>query len=156
VIEFLAEAPSPTVARELAALQERAYAAIGIRPWTAEEIEESTASPYVFLVIVRDEYGSARGFACFSIVEGEGEVLAVAVDPDFRRRGVASAMFDAMTTTHDTVIITRLVLEVAETNHEAIGFYEMLGFVDIARRRDYYRIGGNAVDAKIMERVRVD
>jgi len=154
VIEFLAEAPPPSVARELAALQERAYATIGIRPWTAEEIGASAASPYVFLLIARDECGDARGFTCFSAIEGEGEVLVVAVDPSRRRQGVASRLFKAMTTGNDIVRITRLVLEVSETNTNAIAFYEMLGFVDIARRHEYYRIDGNAVDAKVMERLR--
>jgi ribosomal-protein-alanine N-acetyltransferase len=39
----------------------------------------------------------------------------------------------------------RLLLEVREDNAGAIAFYESQGFVEIARRRLYYRDGATAV-----------
>jgi ribosomal-protein-alanine N-acetyltransferase len=40
------------------------------------------------------------------------------------------------------------MLEVADTNEPALGFYAASGFAEIARRRNYY---GGSVDAVVME-----
>ena len=44
----------------------------------------------------------------------------------------------------------RMMLEVADTNEPALAFYAVSGFAEIARRRDYY---GRGVDAVVMERL---
>jgi ribosomal protein S18 acetylase RimI-like enzyme len=42
----------------------------------------------------------------------------------------------------------RMMLEVADTNEPALAFYAASGFAEIARRRNYYSQG---VDAVVME-----
>lgn len=152
MIERLPAPPSAAVLRELAALKARAYAATGIRPWTAGEIGASAASPHVHLIVARDRGGAIRGFLCLRLIDGEGEILCLAVDPDHRRRGIARRLFDRVKNDDEVLHMDRLVLEVAETNVQAIAFYRMLGFVNIGTRSGYYRIDGNRVDARFMEK----
>lgn len=62
----------------------------------------------------------------------EAEVLNIAVDPVFKRRGAGRALLAQAggRTLH---------LEVRASNTDAIAFYQALGFSESGRRRAYYR-----------------
>lgn len=66
-----------------------------------------------------------------SVAAGEVEILNVAVDPSFRRRGIATALINSITA-------PGVFLEVRESNDIAIAAYGKLGFTEIGRRKDYY------------------
>ena len=152
MIEHRAGPLSPVLARALADLQFRAYGAIGMRPWSAEEFCDLTVSPDTHLLIARDEARRAQGFVMLRAWNGEGEIIALAVDPDHQGRGVATKLLRAFEHSNPVIELHRLVLEVAATNVSAKAVYASLSFRDIAVRRNYYRIGGKRVDARVMER----
>lgn len=60
--------------------------------------------------------------ACLRLSERVGHLLAIAVSPDARRRGLGRAVVDALPS---LVQITELD---AETDADAIGFYRAVGF----------------------------
>ena len=76
----------------------------------------------------------------------EAELLNLAVDPAHRRRGVASALLEALAreATGD------LFLEVAEPNLPAIALYERHGWVRNGLRKNYY--GQGSVNAVVMQK----
>jgi ribosomal-protein-alanine N-acetyltransferase len=75
----------------------------------------------------------------------EAEILNLAVDPDFRRRGVASALLNSVSAQARGTIF----LEVAEPNRAAIALYEKLGWEHAGMRAGYYNHGTlNAVVMK--------
>ncbi len=75
----------------------------------------------------------------------EAELLNLAVDPDARRRGVATALLDALR----AVAQGEIFLEVAEPNSPAIALYTKAGWEAVALRRGYYQQGRmNAVVMK--------
>jgi ribosomal-protein-alanine N-acetyltransferase len=76
----------------------------------------------------------------------ELEVLNLAVDPQFRRRGVARRMMEFMLAGHRGDVF----LEVRESNRTARKFYESIGFREISRRRDYYE---NPVESGIVMKI---
>lgn len=85
-------------------------------------------------------------------VAGESEILTIVVAPDRRRCGVggkllASAL-DGSTKSGEKIAF----LEVAVDNSAAISLYRRSGFVEIGRRRGYYRRSDGAVDALLMRR----
>jgi [ribosomal protein S18]-alanine N-acetyltransferase len=72
-------------------------------------------------------------------VTDEGEILNIAVHPDFRRLGVASALLRAALTQFQHSAIARVFLELRESNLPARSLYEQHGFVLSGRRKAYYR-----------------
>jgi [ribosomal protein S18]-alanine N-acetyltransferase len=88
---------------------------------------------YSLLVAASD--GRLAGFAVFRhLAEGESELLNLAVDPEFRRRGVGRRLVSAITSANPG----SLWLEVRESNMGARKFYESLGFSESGQRPDYY------------------
>lgn len=71
-------------------------------------------------------------------VPGEREILNLAVDPAYRRRGVARQLLESELSRPKT----QWFLEVRETNTAAQRFYESLGFRPSGRRENYYQTLG--------------
>ncbi len=137
---------------EIVGVHQRAYAPIGLRGWSGAEIESCMANPVSRLVIATSRNGEVRGFMIANIVEDEGEILALAVDPAYQRQNIASNLINNFVNIEKDKKINRLVLEVLATNDGAVSFYEILKFQQIALRRNYYLIDGIRVDARLMER----
>ena len=79
--------------------------------------------------------GRVAGFAVARrLAEGESELLNLAVDPAFRRRGIARRLVAQLTSRHPGI----LWLEVRESNANARNLYKLLGFRETGRRPDYY------------------
>jgi len=76
----------------------------------------------------------------------EAEVLNIAVDPVWRRRGVGSALLAAVLERARGTIF----LEVAEPNSPAIALYRKQGWVDVGLRSNYYNHG--TVNAVVMKK----
>jgi ribosomal-protein-alanine N-acetyltransferase len=76
-------------------------------------------------------------------------IMNVSVDPDFRRRGIATAMMEAL---FDRVNDAdgQFTLEVRRSNQGAYQLYERLGFRGAGIRRRYY--ADNGEDAIVMWR----
>ena len=79
--------------------------------------------------------GRIVGFAVSRrLDEGERELLNLAVDPEFRRRGIGRRLVAAVATEEPEVVW----LEVRESNEAARKLYISLGFREAGRRREYY------------------
>ncbi|HVV46837.1 MAG TPA: GNAT family N-acetyltransferase [Bryobacteraceae bacterium] len=76
----------------------------------------------------------------------EAELLNLAVAPEFRRRGVASALLRTLRNEAKGTIF----LEVAEPNSAAISLYEHHGWVSTGIRKGYYQNG--MLNAIVMEK----
>jgi ribosomal-protein-alanine N-acetyltransferase len=91
--------------------------------------------------------GAVLGFCAWrQTAPDEAELLNLAVDPDARRRGVASALLNALA----AVAQGTLFLEVAETNAPALALYARLGWMTSGVRRGYYNKGN--VNAIVMKK----
>lgn len=98
-----------------------------------------------FLTVGRNEV--AAGFCAWrKTADDETELLNLAVDPAYRRQGVASALLQELAATVKNTIL----LEVAEPNHAAILVYEKHGWVKVGIRKGYYNQG--VVNAIVMEK----
>jgi len=68
----------------------------------------------------------------------EMELLNLAVGPNWRRRGYASALLDAALSECRLQLLESVFLEVRESNEQALSFYKRHGFAQSGRRPNYY------------------
>lgn len=122
----------------LAALHLRCFDAHP-RPWSAPEFQSLLTSPLNFLLTRPD------GFLLGRAVADEAELLTLAVAPEARRRGIASALLDDFVLACRARGAAHAFLEVAEGNAPAIALYASRGWQIGGRRRNYYAPGIDAV-----------
>lgn len=117
-------------------------------PWT-EEIIRSQLSGEGKLMLAAEEDGRFAGYMGLQYVLDEGYISNVCTAPEFRRRGVASALIDETVTRAAALGLSFLSLEVRRSNEPAIRLYEARGFQKVGVRQGYYE--KPAEDAIIMD-----
>ncbi len=89
--------------------------------------------------------GRLIAYICYWLVAGEMQVLNVAVEPAYRRRGIAAILLtQALARCRQQGLISAW-LEVRAGNIAAIELYQQFGFTVEGRRRRYYRDGEDAL-----------
>jgi ribosomal-protein-alanine N-acetyltransferase len=78
-------------------------------------------------------------FAVGRIVAGEAEVLNVAVLKSHRQIGLAKALVTTLLSEFERESVTRVFLEVRESNYAASELYRRMGFSAVGRRPGYYQ-----------------
>jgi ribosomal-protein-alanine N-acetyltransferase len=119
---------------------------LGDDAWSAALVEEGVAGnlPTVRYLAAEVE-GEVVGHAVASVVGDIAELQRIAVDRAHRRTGLATALLDAVIGAAREGGADRVLLEVREDNAGALAFYAARGFVEVDRRRRYYRDGATAV-----------
>ena len=106
-------------------------------PWSAEMIRRELNDPSC-LYLAAVEGGALAGYIGVQTVLDEGYINNVAVRPEYRRRGVASALISLLMELGRENGLAFLTLEVRESNGAAIALYKKLGFSPVGRRKNYY------------------
>jgi [ribosomal protein S18]-alanine N-acetyltransferase len=121
------------------------HAACFAKAWDAAEIGQFLRSPgCLSLLASASPAQTPRGFVIVRSAGDEAELLTLAVDPDFRRLGLATALLRAAISALHAAGTKRLFLEVDESNSAASGLYKSIGAVVVGRRPRYYEHGANA------------
>jgi ribosomal-protein-alanine N-acetyltransferase len=120
---------------EILAIEEASFT----NPWTRAmylaELENTGVS-YCFLAKQGD--GAAVGFCSFWRVLDELHINNIAVLPDFRRHGIATALLTHVIAEGVRLGARRATLEVRRSNDEARALYERFGFTVAGVRQAYY------------------
>ena len=129
---------------QVVAIERRAFPT----PWSlAMFVLELSKPSGICLAAVQE--GGLVGYCICSRYDTIWHVMNVAVMPELRRRGIASALLDRLLERIDDPR-SQLTLEVRESNAAAIALYERYGFRSAGIRRRYYQDNGE--DAVIMWR----
>ena len=109
------------------------------RPWTREmylaELEHTDVARFY---VARDAVGEAVGFcSCWQIID-EMHINNLAVLPEHRRSGIATALIHRVLADGAVRGAHRATLEVRRSNDAALRLYEQCGFSVTAVRRGYY------------------
>lgn len=107
-------------------------------PWSEAMLEEELFNPLASFLVAEDEQGNVLGYAGLHAVLDEGYIDNIAVEPDARKHGVASALLDVFCR-FGAANLAFLTLEVRASNAPAIGLYQKFGFCEAGRRKDYYQ-----------------
>ena len=131
---------------QIAALERECFSA----PWSEQLLEDAMFDPQASFIVAEDgEEGNILGYAGLHAVLDEGYIDNIAVVPDARRHGVASALLDVFCR-FGAVNLAFLTLEVRKSNAAAIALYEKYGFQQAGLRPGYYQ--NPREDAIIMTR----
>ena len=119
---------------------------LGIDAWSEGLIAEGIGGNLPTIsYLVAEVGGAVVGHATASVVADIAELQRIAVDRAHRRTGLASDLLEAVVDLARDGGADRLLLEVREDNAGAIAFYAARDFIEIDRRRRYYRDGTTAV-----------
>jgi len=119
-------------------------------PWSLKSFERELTLPFSRTVVAAEE-GASRdlvGFLCRWLVADECHVLNIAVDPEYRRRGVGFLLLDTTIAEAISKQATCVTLEVRRANFAARQLYRKLKFEERRLRKHYY---GPGEDAIVME-----
>ena len=121
---------------QIAALEKECFS----MPWTENMLEDALFDPQASFIVAQDseEEGNVLGYAGLHAVLDEGYIDNIAVHPDARRHGVASALLDVFCRFGE-VNLAFLTLEVRKSNTAAIALYEKHGFRQAGLRMGYYQ-----------------
>ena len=107
-------------------------------PWSENSVASELTNKLA-LWLVAEEEGRVAGYIGSQTCTDESDVMNVAVHPDFRRRGMAEALVNALVEELKVIGSHCLTLEVRASNVPAISLYGKLGFLEVGRRKNYYR-----------------
>lgn len=108
-------------------------------PWTRDMyVAEMENRGVAHFFLARDEHDRLIGFCSFWLVLDELHINNLAVLPEYRRQGVASALLLRTLREGGRRGARRATLEVRRSNEAAQRLYERMGFAVAGIRRGYY------------------
>jgi len=111
-----------------------------LNPWTREMYLAELENPGVsYLFVAKDPAGRVVGFCGFWRVLDELHINNLAVLPECRLQGIASAILGRILEEGRRAGAGRATLEVRRSNEAARRLYERFGFTVAGVRRGYYR-----------------
>ena len=124
--------------QKAAELHQKAF----LKGWEATVFEEFLHNPLTFGMKIKEDQTLA-GYVLWRKIEDEAEILTLVVEPKHQRKGIGRTLMTHLYTTLKETGVTRLFLEVAEDNVEALSFYRNHGFTFLSKRPHYYPRGAN-------------
>lgn len=106
-------------------------------PWSEKSIASELENP-LSLWLVAEENGRVWGYVGSQTVLDESDMMNVAVDPGFRRQGVARALIATLIAELSKMGSRCLRLEVRVSNENARALYARMGFQQLGLRKNYY------------------
>lgn len=112
--------------------------AIFPRPWSLETFEELLSREGATILVAVLPVNRVAGHLVYWVVAGEAEVGNVAVLPGHRGRGIATRLLDDALEEMTRLRVSRVFLEVRESNEPALRLYRSRAFGQVGRRPGYY------------------
>jgi len=107
-------------------------------PWSENSVASELNNPLsLWLVAVDGE--RVAGYVGSQTVMDESDMMNVAVHPDYRKQGIATALILGLVEQLRKRGSHSLTLEVRASNETAISVYRKLDFQEVGRRKNYYR-----------------
>ncbi|MDB4916870.1 MAG: ribosomal-protein-alanine acetyltransferase [Gemmatimonadetes bacterium] len=117
-------------------------------PWSAKSFLDSLANDRMRFLVAEDGMPAERWSSDESVIVGyvialvlteEAEIADIAVAPAERKRGIGGLLLDSVIIHLGKTGVRTLYLEVRESNVAAQVLYKSRGFLQVGRRRGYYR-----------------
>ena len=110
-------------------------------PWTKAMVEGDIINKNAFYVLAVAD-GRVVAYCGLYKVLDEADITNIAVLPEYRRKGIAKALLGRIFNHCLNENITKITIEVRESNISAISLYEKIGFIPVGARKNYYSDNG--------------
>ena len=110
----------------------------GTEAWSEKSVASELTNPLSLWLVALDG-DRVAGYVGSQSVQGETDMMNIAVHPDFRRRGIAEELVVKLVEELKVRGNHSLMLEVRVSNDPARNLYEKLGFQQVGLRKNYYR-----------------
>ena len=105
-------------------------------PWSEQTILDAFKTGTRFFVCIKDN--KVLGYVGISAILDEGYITNIAVFPEYRNQGVASALLSYLDEFAKMQSLSFISLEVRESNATAISLYNKFGFLVEGKRKNFY------------------
>ena len=119
---------------QVAALEKLCFS----NPWSENSVASELNNPLSLWLVALDGERVA-GYVGSQTVMDESDMMNVAVHPDYRKQGIATALIVGLVEELGKRGSRCLTLEVRTSNETAISVYRKLDFQEVGRRKNYYR-----------------
>jgi ribosomal-protein-alanine N-acetyltransferase len=118
--------------KDIARLEEVCFSC----PWSEQTITDAYKTGTRFFVAEKN--GAVLGYVGISAIIDEGYITNIAVFPEYRNMGVATALLENLFQFAKQNGLSFISLEVRESNSPAISLYEKFGFLVEGKRKNFY------------------
>lgn len=118
---------------------------ISYNKWNEQNFTAAISKPQ-YLSLGAFLNGQLAGFIIFYNAFEESTLMIVCVKQEFKRKQIATKLFDDAVLILKNANINKVFLEVKSTNAPATSFYQKLGFSVLRVRKAYYSDGSDAVE----------
>jgi ribosomal-protein-alanine N-acetyltransferase len=125
------------ISEDIAAISRILAASPEAAQWDLSEFANPAWPPMT--IWVAEQKREVVGVIAARMVADEAEILNLAIAPGWRRHGIGQQLVDTAINAARAAGVQSVFLEVRESNEAARAFYARLSFVQIGRRRGYYR-----------------
>ncbi len=95
--------------------------------------------------------GKVIAYCTITALYETADLCNIAVKEEYRRCHIAEKLLEKCVITCKARGVTRILLEAKESNTPALNFYKKMGFMEIGKRKNYYK--EPCEDAVIMEKM---
>jgi ribosomal-protein-alanine N-acetyltransferase len=122
-------------------------------PWNSKQFQQSLDDHQCLVICLQgaDHPIVPIGYMILATVVDQAEILNIAIDPQYQGHSLGSQLLNYALQSLPA-IIEEVLLEVRVSNFPAISLYFNYGFIEVGRRRDYYRTEFGREDAILMTR----
>ena len=118
-------------------------ASFGAEAWPRKYFRELYGDCRHFFIVAKVS-GRIVGYAVACAEKRDADIASLAVDPDYRRRGVADRLLRHTLRALGAAGVRRVELMVRPENTAGAQLYRSLGFRRVRREPGYYEDGGDA------------
>ena len=108
-------------------------------PWSKRSFEEEIKHKFSIPLVVKSGT-KVIGYTCLWYVYNQLEIANFAISPEFRGKGIGGMMMERVLSEAEKRGCLTVMLSVRESNEAAINLYAKSGFVEVERRKNYYRL----------------
>ncbi len=107
--------------------------------WTEKSLRDTFDQKQAFITVAEDD-GKVVGYCIIYYVMEEAEIARIATSEAMRRKGVGNGLLHYTCECCREKQIERLLLDVRESNEDAIVFYQKYGFQTEGMRKHFYEM----------------